>query len=130
MSTRRIIATAAAAVLAGAVFAGCGDDSKDLPAASSNTTEAASDDSTTLTLVATDFAFDKTELRAQGGEAVTLVLKNEGAVEHNLTIEDFNVDADAEPGKTVSRVASVRPGTHEYHCEYHPAKMRGTFTVS
>jgi hypothetical protein len=93
MSIRRILAASAVVLFAGTALAGCGDDDGNDTAGPEGESGA-----TTLTVVATDFSFDQTKLSANGREAVTFVLKNEGAVEHNLTIEDLDVDEDAEPG--------------------------------
>ncbi|MEY2425212.1 MAG: Cupredoxin-like domain [Actinomycetota bacterium] len=112
-------------------LAGCGDDNKSGDDASgATTTEAAAAAGTTLTLVATNFQFDQTTLTAKADEAVKFVIKNEGDVEHNLTIEDLDVNKDVEAGESADQTVTPAAGTYEYHCEYHPAKMKGTLTVS
>ena len=124
---KRFLTSALVVALAGLALAGCG--SKDDKKASTTTTEAAM--ATTLTLVATDFQFDQATLTATAGEPVTFVIKNESAsIEHNLTIKDLHVDKDAEAGESAKQTVTPAAGTYEYHCEYHPDKMKGTLTVS
>ena len=128
MRMNRFLTTAAVVALAGVSLAGCGgnNDKK----ASTTTTAAAS--GTTLTLVATNFQFDKTTLTATAGDDVTFVIKNEATgTEHNLTIEDLKVNKDVEAGKSAQQsVTALKAGTYQYHCEYHPSQMTGTLTVS
>jgi plastocyanin len=124
---KRILTSAAVVVFAGIALAGCGGDDDGDSKAADNGGNAA----TTLTLVATDIQFDKTELTATAGEPVKFVIKNESdSTEHNLTIEDLDVDKDAEAGESAEQTVTPDAGTYEYHCEYHPSAMKGTLTVS
>ena len=124
---KRILTSAAVVVFAGIALAGCGDD--DDPESGANTTAAPG--GTTITLVATNFAFDQTEITATADDPVTFVLKNEAdSTEHNLTIEDLDVDKDAEGGESAEQTVTPEAGTYDYFCEYHPSQMKGTLTVS
>jgi plastocyanin len=115
-------------VVLASVTGACGGGS-DNNATSATTTSSASG-GTTVALVASGFAFDKTDLTAKAGETVTFELRNADGTKHNLTIADLKVNTDVEAGKTGRATATPKAGTYEFHCEYHPDKMKGTLTVS
>lgn len=79
-------------------------------------------------LTATDFSYTPTapNLAADGA---TIHVVNDGAVQHNLTVEGLKVDQDLPPGKSSDINVSAKPGTYQFHCEYHPTTMKGTITV-
>jgi plastocyanin len=114
----------------------CGDDDNNGTTDSADTTQAqsvtteASSGGDTITLVATNFAFDKTTLTAAADKAVTFKITNNGTVEHNLTIDDLAVNKDVEAGESAEQTVTPKAGTYEYHCEYHPSQMKGELTVS
>jgi plastocyanin len=128
MRMKKFLTSVAVVAFAGVVLAGCGGNSNKKD--SSPTTGAGS--GTTLSLVATDFKFDKTTLTATAGDTVTFTVKNDAAsTEHNLTLEDLKVNKDVKAGKSASQtVKDLKAGTYQYHCEYHPSQMTGTLTVS
>ncbi|MBA2608710.1 MAG: cupredoxin domain-containing protein [Actinobacteria bacterium] len=126
MNIRRVFTTAAALVFSAGLFAACGGGGGNSDTASGDTASSG----TALTVNATDFKFDPTTLTAKAGEAVTFTIKNDGKVTHNLTIEDLKVDQDVKDGKTASQTVTPKAGSFEYHCNYHPASMKGTLTVS
>ena len=120
-------------------LAGCGDDDDDGATSPGTTaddvtqTTVDADDASgaTLTLVAKDFKFDKSTLTATAGQPVTFVLDNGDTAKHNLTVTNLDVDEDADGGeKATKTVDAPAAGTYEYFCEYHPATMKGTLTVS
>jgi plastocyanin len=134
------------AMLAGAlVLSGCGsDDNSGGGGAAAPTTTAAGYDQPTGSseaggaatasgeLTAKDIAFSPTELSFKGGGQISFGFKNEDSVEHNFTLEGVDgADKDVEGGEdvTVSFTAPA-PGSYKFHCEYHPAKMTGTLTVT
>jgi plastocyanin len=84
----------------------------------------------TLELSAKGFAFKPDTLEATGTD-FTINLSNGDEVEHNLTIEDLDVDEDADAGKSVEvSVTGAQAGTYEFFCEYHPDTMQGELSVS
>jgi len=96
-----------------------------------------------------DIKFDRTGLNATKGQALTLSLVNEGALEHDFTIEKINAKAtlDGKDAKTdkyavhalVKAKASgkleftpAEAGTFEFFCSvagHKEAGMKGTLTV-
>jgi plastocyanin len=87
MRMKRLLTTGAVFALAGVVFAGCGGNDSKKDAATTTPS------GTKLTLVATNFKFDKTDLTATAGDDVTFVVKIEAdSTEHILTIEDLKVN--------------------------------------
>lgn len=115
---RRLLALAATVALAGSVAA-CGDDS----------------DPETVTgglisMEASDFRFDPPTVDTPAGQPVTIELRNAGDARHNLTIEGLGVDIDVESGASNKAEVTPEAGTYDYRCEYHPAQMTGTLTVT
>ena len=81
-----------------------------------------------VTLTAKDFKWDTSSLTASAGDSIEVV--NEDDAEHNLTIEDADVDEDVEAGESVTvDLGDVEPGSYEFFCEYHPDTMTGTLEV-
>ena len=76
-----------------------------------------------------DDYFEPTVLEGKAGERVTLELKNEGGSEHNLTIDELNIDQDVEPGdETELEVTFPDSGTLTFYCKYHRGQgMAGAF---
>jgi plastocyanin len=79
-------------------------------------------------ITAKDFAFTPTapNLAADGA---TIHVANTGSVKHNLTVEGLKVNKDLPPGSAFDVNVNAKPGTYQFHCEYHPTTMKGTITV-
>ena len=120
---KRIAGVGAVLVLA-LVMVGCGGDDDDDDGGS------ASSSGTTISVTAENTKFSPTTLTGKDGEKVTFELDNKDDIEHNLTIEDLDVDKDVEGGETGKATATLKAGTFTFFCEYHPQQMRGTLTVS
>jgi plastocyanin len=113
-------ASALVVLSVGALLLGaCGEDDGG-GSASGETTE----------LVAQDFSFDPTTLDLAAGEEVTVTLMNEGEAEHSFTVEELDVETEAEGGES-SEVSFTAPdeGTVEFFCKYHPDQMTGEISV-
>ena len=124
---RRSAATLAALALSGVVLAGCGSDDNGGIVA-----EGPDPSARMVQVNAINIAFNPTDIQLTGGEDVQFVITNGDQVEHNLTVEGLGVDLDVEGGKTVDApvTKAVKAGTYKFHCEYHPAQMQGTVTVT
>ena len=96
--------------------------------------------STSVQIVATDNAFDLSEIIAVANEPFTVSFINDGAVLHNiafLTEEGGELlSPDAVTSEFIAGGSSEEftftapgPGTYYFLCELHPTEMNGTFTV-
>jgi plastocyanin len=80
--------------------------------------------------------FDPSELEVAAG--TTLLVANVGGKPHTLTADDGSFDTGvvepgAQGGRFAGRNASVtlnQAGTFKFHCEVHPAAMKGMVTVT
>ena len=71
----------------------------------------------TITIIATEFGFEPASIELQAGEPVNIMLVNEGVIDHELQIEDFDFHVHALPGE--SAMAGFTPevsGTYEFAC--------------
>lgn len=95
---------------------------------------APSGESLNLTIKAKDIAFDVTSFEAKQGQTVNITYINEGALEHNFIMEDFNVEAKILPGETTTITFTPnKSGTFKYHCTipgHTEAGMMGELTVT
>jgi plastocyanin len=111
------------ALVAGA----CGGDDDD---SGSNGGGSGGGEPQSVELTAANFAFDPTTIEAEPGQEVTVTLVNGDSAEHSFTVEDLDVEVEAEGGESAD-VTFTAPdsGSVEFHCEYHPEQMRGEITV-
>jgi plastocyanin len=79
-----------------------------------------------------DYYFEPTVLKAKPGSKVKLELKNEGKVEHNISIDDQNLDQDLEPGESATVTVMVpQSGEVSFYCKYHKSMgMAGALAAS
>jgi plastocyanin len=74
-----------------------------------------------------DFAFNPDSVDVSAG-TTTITLVNNGAVEHNFSLDDGSVSQDVDPGETQTVTVDVS-ATAGFHCKYHPTQMTGTLNV-
>jgi len=73
-----------------------------------------------------DNYFKPTVLKGKPGATVKLELENEGAAEHNFTLESQHVNKDVEAGhKAVVNVKIPAKGRLTFYCEYHVKRGMG-----
>ena len=127
---RRRAVALSAAVLLGVTLTACGSDDN------GGTIEGGGDATASgpreIDIKAANFAFDPTKVLAAAGEDVQFLISNADSVKHNLTVTGLDIDVDVEPGKTAEApvINDLKAGTYDYTCEYHPAQMTGSFTVT
>ena len=124
MRYKRLVVVLACVAMLGAACGG--DDADD----AGGPTEGGSDGGAqSVSLTASDFAFDPTELSAASGGSIEFT--NEDDAEHNFTAEDAGINEDVDPSGSVSiDLTDVEAGSYEFFCEYHPDTMTGTLEVT
>ena len=92
-------------------------------------------DATEIELEASEFTYDSTSIEIEAGQPVTIVLHNEGFLEHDITIEGFEDlgGAHAQPGEEAAFTLAIdQPGEYRYYCTipgHLEAGMEGLLTV-
>jgi plastocyanin len=78
-----------------------------------------------------DDYFNPTVLEGKAGDKVTLELKNEGQVEHNVSIDAQGIDKDLEAGEDAKVTVTIpQSGAISFYCKYHKsAGMAGALAV-
>lgn len=84
-----------------------------------------------VTITAHDIYFDPAEVHVKAGK-VTFVLPNEGAAEHDFSIDALNISVNMPAGSTQTVEVDIPAGTYEYYCNipgHKAAGMVGTLVV-
>ena len=126
---KRVIASLFAACLLVVGACGGGDEGE----GGGETTDSGADNGGAeplpVTITAKNFAFDQDTITAHATHEVDLTFVNEDTTVHSFTIEDLDVDVEAEGGAEAT--ATFTPdeiGTFEFKCRFHPA-MTGELKV-
>lgn len=85
-----------------------------------------------VTVNATEFAFEPSTIEVPAGVPVTIILVNDGVVEHDFSIDDIDLHIFANPGETVRETVTFTAGTYEVHCAvagHKEAGMMGTLVA-
>jgi plastocyanin len=117
----------AAVVAASLVVAGCGGDG-----GGDGGDGGDSGSATGVTVVATEFAFDPPDLSVAADTAVQITVDNQGVVEHDLTVDELDLEIYAAPGESVTETVTLAAGTYEMYCSipgHRASGMEGTLTV-
>ena len=116
----------AVVALLGAACGGSDDDGEDT-SAPAPAEEGDDGDSTTLT--AANFAFDPPSLTVAAGS--TIEFTNEDDTVHSFTIDEADVDEDADGGASATvDLGAMEAGTYDFYCKYHKDSMTGTLEVT
>jgi plastocyanin len=112
----------AAVLVLGASACSGGSSAVDSGGAGASSAGGAADQTVTIK----DSTFDPTTLTISGSTTIEVV--NQDSIEHSFTLDDDSVSQDLEGGEsatvTIDPTASIG-----WHCEFHPATMKGTITV-
>lgn len=126
-TTRLTSALAAASLLV--LAAGCGgSDDSAAPADDAAPAAAAGG----VTVVATEFAFEPEDISIAADEDVDLTLQNAGVVEHDITIDELDLEIYADATETVTETVNIPAGTYEIYCSipgHRSSGMEGTLTA-
>ncbi|WP_257348325.1 cupredoxin domain-containing protein [Pseudalkalibacillus decolorationis] len=78
-----------------------------------------------------DFYFEPDEIKLKVNQPTTLILENEGDVQHTFTVRALNIDVVLEPGEKKEIVVKPnKTGTFELICRFHQEKMVGKVIVT
>lgn len=86
-----------------------------------------------IEVTAVDIAFEETELTIPADTDVTIVVHNEGMLQHDLNIEDTDFNTELlNGGESEEIVVNLPAGEYTYFCSvagHREAGMQGTLTV-
>ena len=72
---------------------------------------------TEVAISAVDIAFEPKELTIAAGTDVTITITNDGALQHDFTVDDLGVQSDMlNGGDTTTVTINAEPGEYEFHC--------------
>lgn len=124
MRTRLFLAMMATSALAVVVTAACTAPKQPAPTGGS----------TEVRIVAREFAFEPATIQVQAGRPVTVILENQGAVEHEIEVHGTDFHLHAGPGQTAQGSLTISiPGTYDVTCEipgHKEAGMAGELVVN
>ena len=117
---------------AGVVIGACGGGSDKDKSSARGSAEAPT--GTTINVVGKEFSYDPAKLTLKAGEGATILLKNAGSIEHDLTVDDAGFKLNVPGNNTGEKVLKVdKPGTYQVYCSvsgHKDAGMKGELTVS
>ena len=87
----------------------------------------------TIEVVGKEFSYSPAKLTLKAGQPATIVLKNTGSIEHDITVSDVGFKLTVPGNNTGDKVLKVdKPGTYEFFCSvagHEDAGMKGELTV-
>jgi plastocyanin len=126
MVSRKLLALLSVVVLVAVVVAACGPGG----GGGGNPPPAGQ----TINVEGGEFFYKPVDITAKPGEAIKVIFKNTGTVEHTLVIKEVNFKLIAQPGQTTTGVftAPATAGTFNINCDvagHTEAGMTGKLTV-
>ena len=113
----------------GACGGGSGDD--DTSTAGGAATEATPEGK--IEVIGKEFSYSPATVTVKAGQPVTIVLKNTGSIEHDITISDPKFKLTVAGNNTGEKVLTGdKPGTYEMYCSvagHKDAGMKGQLVV-
>lgn len=143
MTSRRLPALAAFGLAGILTLGACGggdddDSSAATTAKATDTTAPAGDDKSDdkaaeVKVSAKEFVYTPAKITVKAGQATKVELKNTGAVEHDITIDEVTFKVAAAAAKTATGELKVdKAGTYTFYCSvpgHREAGMEGTLVV-
>lgn len=92
-------------------------------------TDLSGEDGAAVEMELDDFYFGPTFVKGAPGQAIKVVLENEGKANHTFTIDSLSIDETLSPGdKKEVEVKVPDSGVLTYYCRFHDAQgMKGAF---
>lgn len=137
LRTRRLTLALGAVAVAGLLLAACGGGG-------GSSSGGGGGGQGEVVVTASEFSFEPKEIKAKVGQPVTIVLKNAGAQQHDLTIDGIQVTVDGQDktgvqtelvgagGETRVTFTPKQAGSYEFYCSvpgHKAAGMTGTLVV-
>lgn len=124
--SKKVVALSALAVLGLAACGGGGDGTS-----AGDADEDPGNGSASVSLVAKEFEFTPSDITVDA-PSFSLELRNEGAIEHDFSVEDTDVKIFAKAAETATGEIEMEPGTYTFFCSipgHREGGMEGTLTV-
>lgn len=124
MRSRLIPTVSLAAAL---VLAACGNGNGD-----GGTADDGGAGGDSLTIVATEYEFDPSDVSIPADTAVEITVDNQGIIEHDWTVDELDVEIYADAGDTATVTVTAAAGTYDVYCSipgHRELGMEGSLTV-
>jgi nitrite reductase (NO-forming) len=135
MQRRAAVAVLAAGLVVGACGGGGSGKAKTSgdSGAPADKTAVPLPDGPKLAVSAKEFAFTPSTLTMKAGEPTDVVLKNDGSIEHDFSVDAAGFKLPVPASGTGDLLLTIaKPGTYPFHCSvpgHEGAGMKGTITV-
>ena len=84
-----------------------------------------------VTVEAYDNYYEQTSIALEPGAEATVTLENAGGVAHSITVNDLDLEIEAQSGESAESTFTVpdEPGSLDFYCKFHPDEMAGVITI-